>query len=169
MPLSLHQWHVMVWLYEWYNHAAHLVSSSTALAFLTNMSKSNPITGLDRPTGFQDVEAPRFQDSRHMKVVRLSALRTGHLYPPGNIPGTHFCYRLSQPQGHGAARRIMSMKNSNDTIGNRTRDLPTCSTVPQPSAPLRTPLPAWVRNVNLHHLVQSKLKNGKSQYVLTGN
>jgi hypothetical protein len=27
----------------------------------------------------------------------------------------------------------MSMKNSNDTIGNRTRDLPTCSAVPQPS------------------------------------
>jgi hypothetical protein len=24
----------------------------------------------------------------------------------------------------------MSMKNSNDTISNRTRDLPTCSTVP---------------------------------------
>ena len=28
----------------------------------------------------------------------------------------------------------MSMKNSNDTIGNRTRDLPTCSAVPQPTA-----------------------------------
>jgi len=39
------------------------------------------VTGLDRPRGFQDVEAPRFQDSRHMKVVRLSALRTGRLYP----------------------------------------------------------------------------------------
>ena len=25
------------------------------------------------------------------------------------------------------------MKNSNDTIGNRTRDLPTCSAVPQPT------------------------------------
>jgi hypothetical protein len=27
----------------------------------------------------------------------------------------------------------MSMKNSNDTIGNRTRDLPACSAVPQPT------------------------------------
>ena len=26
----------------------------------------------------------------------------------------------------------MSLKNSNDTIGNRTRDLPVCSAVPQP-------------------------------------
>jgi hypothetical protein len=29
------------------------------------------------------------------------------------------------------------MKNSNNTIGNRTRDLPACSAVPQPSAPPR--------------------------------
>jgi hypothetical protein len=29
----------------------------------------------------------------------------------------------------------MSMKNSSDTIGNRTRDLPACSAVPQPTAP----------------------------------
>ena len=42
---------------------------------------SNPITGLERPWGFQEVEAPRFQDNQHMKVVRLSALRTGRLYP----------------------------------------------------------------------------------------
>ena len=44
-------------------------------------AKSNPITGLDRPRGFQEVEVPRFQDNRHMKVVRLLALRTGRLYP----------------------------------------------------------------------------------------
>ena len=31
--------------------------------------------------GFLEVEAPRFQDSRHIKVVRFSALRTSRLYP----------------------------------------------------------------------------------------
>ena len=36
---------------------------------------------LYRPWGFQVVKAPRLHDNRHMKVVRLSALRTGHLYP----------------------------------------------------------------------------------------
>jgi len=30
------------------------------------------------------------------------------------------------------------MKNSNDTIGYRTLDLPTCIAVPQPTAPPRT-------------------------------
>jgi len=34
----------------------------------------------------------------------------------------------------------MSMKKSNDTIGNRTRDLPAFSAVPQPTAPLRAPV-----------------------------
>jgi hypothetical protein len=31
----------------------------------------------------------------------------------------------------------MSIKNCNETIGNRTRDLPACSAVPQPTAPPR--------------------------------
>ena len=70
-----------------------------------------------------------------MMVVRLSALHTGSLYLLGNIPGTHFCQRLSRPQGHSATGRIMSMKNSNDTIGNLTRGLPAYSTVPQPTEP----------------------------------
>ena len=100
---------------------------------------SNPITDLDRPSEFQEVEAPRFQDSRHIKVVRLLALRTSHLYPVGNIPNTHFCKRLSRPQGHSEAGRNMSMKNSSDNIGNRTRGLLACSAVPQPTAPSGAP------------------------------
>jgi hypothetical protein len=40
---------------------------------------------------------------------------------------------MGQPRGHSVAGRIMSMKNFNDTIGNRTCDLPTCSAVPQPT------------------------------------
>ena len=60
--------------------------------------------------------------------------------PPETIPGSHFCLRLSQPQGHSAARRIMSMKNYSDTVGNWTRHLTTFSAVPQPTAPLHTPL-----------------------------
>jgi hypothetical protein len=50
--------------------------------------------------------------------------------PPGNAPGTHFCWKLSRPRSHSAIGRIMSMKNSNDNIWNRTIDLPICITVP---------------------------------------
>jgi len=39
------------------------------------------LTGLDRPLRPQEVEGPRFSHSRHMKVIKLSTLLTGHLYP----------------------------------------------------------------------------------------
>jgi hypothetical protein len=74
-----------------------------------------------------------------MKVVRLSALCTAHIYLPGNILGTHFCWSLSRPQAHSVAGRITSLKNSNNTIGNRTPDLLACSAVPQPTMRPRAP------------------------------
>jgi hypothetical protein len=37
------------------------------------------ITGPDRLLEFQEVEAPEFPDNCHMKVVTLSAPRTGRL------------------------------------------------------------------------------------------
>jgi len=52
---------------------------------------------------------PEVVGEQHVKVVSLSALRTGRLYAPGNLPGTHFCYRLSLPQVHSATGRITSM------------------------------------------------------------
>jgi hypothetical protein len=64
-----------------------------------------------------------------MKVVRLSALRIGRLFPPENIPRTHFCHRLGRPQDNSAAGRIMYMKNSNDANGNRTPDLPNATDI----------------------------------------
>jgi hypothetical protein len=33
---------------------------------------------------------------------------------------------------------MMSLKNSNDIIGNRTHDLPACGAVPQPTVPPHT-------------------------------
>jgi hypothetical protein len=52
--------------------------------------QTNPITGLDKPWAFQEVETPIFQDNRHTKVVRLSVLRAGHFYPLANIPSILF-------------------------------------------------------------------------------
>jgi hypothetical protein len=42
------------------------------------------------------------------------------------------------------------MKNSNDSIWNRTRDLPACSAVPQPTTPPCTPLSGMKRPVMGH-------------------
>jgi hypothetical protein len=85
---------------------------------LTGKTLSNPVTCLDSPWGFQKVEASRFHDNRHMKVIRLSALHTGRLYPRKNS----WDYCLREAEGHSAAERILSMKNCTDKTGNRTRD-----------------------------------------------
>jgi hypothetical protein len=89
------------------------------------------ITGLDRPWGFQELEAPRFQDNRHMNVVGLSTLSAGRLYPKVIF------LALVSVRGWVKSRsgRIMSKKNCNYTMGNRNRDLPACSAVPQQTAP----------------------------------
>jgi len=52
--------------------------------------KAIPLQAWTGPEGFR-MRLPDFKKKGHMKVVRLSALRTGCLYPTGNIPGLHFC------------------------------------------------------------------------------
>ena len=109
------------------------------LGKLTREGKETLVQVWTASEGSRRLRLPEILDNQHMKMVGLSALRTGNLYPPRNIPSTHFCYRLSRPHAHSADGRIMSMKNSNDTIGNRTLDLPACSAVPQQTAPPRAP------------------------------
>jgi uncharacterized protein (DUF2384 family) len=44
--------------------------------------KAIPLQAWTRPEGSKRLRLTRFQDNRHMKVVRLSALCTDCLYPP---------------------------------------------------------------------------------------
>jgi hypothetical protein len=71
------------------------------------------------------------------------------------------------PPGRSAAGRIMSMKNSSDNIGYRTRDRPAYSTVLQPTAPPHNPS---LNNQNLLYktcivTVQSVTFKKEVQYV----
>jgi len=61
---------------------SHNIPFEYAGLSLKTVSFCSQCEGLDRLRGLQEVEAPRFQDNRHIKFVRLSAIHTGHLYPP---------------------------------------------------------------------------------------
>jgi hypothetical protein len=50
------------------------------------------------------VEAPSFYDNRHITVDVRPTHRSP--LPPGNIPGSHFCYRLSRLQDLSAAEGL---------------------------------------------------------------
>ena len=78
-----------------------------------------------------------------MKAVLSLALRTSRFYLQ-EIP-------LIRPQAI-VLPGIKTMKNPNDPIGNRTRDLQACNAVPQPTAPPRDPPRNVVneRNLDFH-------------------
>jgi hypothetical protein len=54
------------------------------LTLYTNLQL--PVQVCTGPYGSRRLRLSGFLDSRHMKVAEVSALRTGHLYPPGDIP-----------------------------------------------------------------------------------
>ena len=51
------------------NYVRHLAKSVERIAFDRNVIKAIPLQAWTAPEGFHVVEAPRFQDNWHMKVV----------------------------------------------------------------------------------------------------
>jgi hypothetical protein len=49
---------------------------------------------------------PHFHDTRLTDGGEVVSLTRRPPFTPRKIPGTHFCYRMSRPQGHSAAGRI---------------------------------------------------------------
>jgi hypothetical protein len=54
-------------------------SKRVSRCWRSKANKAIPLQAWTGPLGFQEFEAPRFLDNRHMEVVMLSALRTGRL------------------------------------------------------------------------------------------
>jgi hypothetical protein len=82
--------------------------------------QSNPCTGLKKPRGFQVFDVHRFQESQHMKVVRLSALGTAAF--------------TAQKTFLAQTELIPGLYRHRKDYAKRTRDLPVCSAVTQPSS-----------------------------------
>ena len=81
-------------------------------------SKSVPLQAWSGPEGSRKLRFPDFMTTAQEGGKVVSLTHRPHL-STGNSPGTH-----------SAIWKIMSMKNSNDAIWNRTSDPPICSTAP---------------------------------------
>jgi hypothetical protein len=72
--------------------------------------KAVPLQAWSGPEGSRKLRFPDYMTTAQ-DVGKVVSLTRRPPTPPGNAPGTHFCQRLSRPQGHSAIGRIMSMKN----------------------------------------------------------
>jgi len=77
--------------------------------FCKKKGKAVPLQAWSGPEVSRKLRVPDFMTTAKDggKVVSLTHRPP---LPPGNTPGTHFCQRLSRPQGHSATGRIMSLK-----------------------------------------------------------
>jgi hypothetical protein len=125
----------------------------------TNRKYSNSCNGLDRPWGFQKNETSRFHGNGYMKVVRLSALRTGRLYPRRKYSWSSFLLEAESTPGPQCGRKDHVFQKLQ--WHHRTHNLPTCSAVLQKIAPPRTLF--W------YTLTLNLLKTEKSESIFISN
>jgi hypothetical protein len=96
------------------------------------------VTGHGDAQGYETSRLPHFLHNRLTYGGEAVSLPRQPPFTPGRFLVLISVKMLSRPQGHSAAGRFTSTEKSND-IANRTRDLPVCSIVPQPTALPRTP------------------------------
>jgi hypothetical protein len=100
--------------------------------------KSIPVTGRGGEWGCETSRLSHFVDSRsQMATVRLSALR---FCSPPFTPKEDSWYSFLLEDRLSAAGKMRSIEQSNDLIGNRTRDLLVGTVVPLPTTQPRAPI-----------------------------
>jgi hypothetical protein len=92
------------------------------------------------------------QTTDSQMALRLSALRcAGRQLPPWRFLVPVSVKRLSRSQAPNAAGRIRSIEKSNELVGNRTRDFPSCRMEPKRNTLQLLPLSIFTRRGYTSH------------------
>ena len=83
----------------------HQLNILNATKYKVN-GKGIPLQAWTSPKGSGRFKPHTFQDNRQMKVVRLTALRTGRIYLPENIPDTRLCWWRSRKRHCATSRKV---------------------------------------------------------------
>jgi len=85
------------------------ISSSSSNSSSSDSSSSKVVVKLQAWSGPEGSRKLRFPDfmTTAQDGGKIVSLTHRPPLPPGNTPGTHFCYRLSRPQDHSAIGRIL--------------------------------------------------------------
>jgi hypothetical protein len=75
--------------------------------------KSTPVTGCGGAQGCEMLRLQYFLDNQLTDGGEVVSLTCWPPFTPRKISCTHFCYSLSQPQGHSAAGMIRSIDKFN--------------------------------------------------------
>jgi hypothetical protein len=110
-PLSPHHFTVIKRHWRSVNPYIFMTKIWTFYQYCRNLPQVKVKQSHYRP--WQALKFPGVWDSQ---ILRQSVHEEGKVVspmhrppsPPGNISSTYFCYRLSRPQGHSAAGRIMT-------------------------------------------------------------
>jgi len=112
-PLLVQRFSINFYGYFRFKSSVNTTNLTKIGLYVTNLEcigKTIPVQSRTGPEGSRSLIIPDFQENRDM--AKLSALRTGRLYPPGRTPGTHFCSKLSRTQCHSVGGRIMSSEHA---------------------------------------------------------
>jgi hypothetical protein len=89
----------MSWFFNMCDSNMHGERIKTAIYLIIQPWKSIPYSVLDRPLRFQEVEASKFQDSRHMKAGKVVSPTHRSTLPPRKYSWYSFLLQAELTKG----------------------------------------------------------------------